>query len=214
MKDEHSANYMKDKHHMKDENSADLPAMADDKNYLEDSADDIASYADDPELNKADAPLEAKAMAMRRQRRANLYKQSKSNTRKMVKEASSKKASSVVSDIKSAFTKNVEAEKMDNYKVKLRRAYDVALNMQSKGFIGQTKTALDKQVDEILSFDDKAFEAFKRTIASAKPVGHLKMATDLGGVNVGYSDSQISKQASSVSTKEITANLLSSMWDK
>jgi hypothetical protein len=216
MKDEmeHNAHYMKDEM----EHDADLPAMADDAehkhNYLEDDAKDIESYADDKEVNDAET-LEAKAMAIRRNRRAKLYKQSKAQTKSMVKNASNEESSSdVVSEIKSAFTKNVEMEKMDNYKVKLRRAYDVAMDMQKKGFIGATKTALDKQVDEILSFDNKAFEAFKRTIASANPVGHTKISTDLGGLNVGYSDSQISKQASAVSTKEITANLLSSMWDK
>jgi hypothetical protein len=206
-----------------------LPAMADDKNYLEgeamdknyleDSAADMEAYADDPmpEESMAADGLEAKAMAIRRQRRSQLYRRAKQNSSSaMRKQASLKESveSPVVSEIKSAFNKKVEAEKMDNYKIKLRRAYDVAMDMQKKGFIGQTKTALDKQVDEIMTFDDNAFEAFKRSIASAKAVGQVKMATDLGGVNVGYSDSQISKQASTVSTKDITANLLSSMWDK
>ena len=153
---------------------------------------------------------------LRRQRRSQLYKKSKKtqNIRKVASKRTEAKPDSSISEIKSAFNKKVDAEKMDNYKIKLRRAYDVAITMQKKGFIGSTKTALDKQVDEIMAFDDKAFEAFKRTIASANSVGRVKMSSDLGGVNVGYSDSQISKQASATSTKEITASLLSSMWDK
>jgi len=103
-------------------------------------------------------------------------------------------------------TKKAEDEK-DSYKIKLRRAYDVAIDMQKKGLLPISKTALDKQVDDIMDFDDKAFEAFKRSVASARPVETMKIARDLGGVNVGVESS--TEQTPSRSTAE----LLSMLWE-
>ena len=98
-------------------------------------------------------------------------------------------------------------EERESYRLKLRRAYDVGMDMQRKGLLPNTKTALDKQVDDIMSFDDKAFEAFKRSIANAKPVRNVKIASDLGGVNVGVeSDSQ-------AQSGPMTADKLLSLWD-
>jgi hypothetical protein len=61
--------------------------------------------------------------------------------------------------------------------VKLRRAYDVGLQAQEKGIINSTRAALDNYVDEILKFDDAAFESNKRIIASynAAPKASGKM---------------------------------------
>jgi hypothetical protein len=102
-------------------------------------------------------------------------------------------------------TKKAEDEK-DSYKVRLRRAYDVALDMQKKGLLPMSKTALDKQVDDIMDFDDKAFEAFKRSVAAARPVESVKVARDLGGINVGVDSS------SEQPTTKSTAELLSMLW--
>jgi len=102
-------------------------------------------------------------------------------------------------------TKKAEDEK-DSYKVKLRRAYDVAIDMQKKGLLPMSKTALDKQVDDIMDFDDRAFEAFKRSVASARPVESVKIARDLGGINVGVESTSDQPSAKS------TAELLSMLW--
>ena len=102
-------------------------------------------------------------------------------------------------------TKKAEDEK-ESYKVKLRRAYDVAIDMQKKGLLPMSKTALDKQVDDIMDFDDRAFEAFKRSVASARPVESVKIARDLGGINVGVEST--SEQPATKSTAE----LLSMLW--
>jgi hypothetical protein len=103
--------------------------------------------------------------------------------------------------------KKVEEER-ETYRIKLRRAYDVGLEMQRKGLLPKIKTALDRQVDDIMSFDDKAFEAFKRSIANANPVGNVKIASDLGGLNVG-----IESEAATVTSEGVSANTLSRMWD-
>jgi len=101
-------------------------------------------------------------------------------------------------------------EEREGYRIKLRRAYDVGLEMQRKGLLAHSKTALDKQVDEIMTFDDNAFEAFKRSIANARSVGKVKIASDLGGVNIGV-ESERSTQTNS--NQAMTANTLSSLWD-
>ena len=98
-------------------------------------------------------------------------------------------------------------EERESYRIKLRRAYDVGMEMQRKGLLPQTKTALDKQVDDIMSFDDNAFEAFKRSIANAKAVRSVKIASDLGGINVGV-ESEATSQSGPVS-----ADRLLSLWD-
>lgn len=102
-----------------------------------------------------------------------------------------------------------ESDAREAYRVKLRRAYDVGLDMQRKGLLPTTKTALDKQVDEIMDFDDRAFESFKRSIASARPVRNMKIASDLGGVNIGVEDDS----ASNSTATALTADSLSSLWD-
>lgn len=104
------------------------------------------------------------------------------------------------------------AQERENYKIKLRRAYDVALEMQRKGLISQTKTALDQQVDNIMGFDDNAFESFKRSIAGTKNVSSVKVASDLGGVNIGLKESN--DFTAGQNSARMTAQLLSGMWDK
>ena len=98
-------------------------------------------------------------------------------------------------------------EERESYRIKLRRAYDVGMDMQRKGLLPHTKVALDKQVDDIMSFDDGAFESFKRSIANAKPVRNVKIASDLGGINVGV------ESESNTQTRAITADRLLSLWD-
>ena len=93
----------------------------------------------------------------------------------------------------------------DSYRLKLRRAYDVGMDMQRKGLIASTKPALDRQVDEIMLFDDRAFEAFKRSVANAKAIKSIKVASDLGGINIGVDSSEDARPVS-------TIDALVAMW--
>ena len=133
--------------------------------------------------------------------------EAKSKKSKKSSDTSSVSKSAALRDmVNDAFqTKKAEDEK-DSYKIKLRRAYDVAIDMQKKGLLPLSKTALDKQVDDIMDFDDRAFEAFKRSVASARPVETIKMARDLGGINVGV------ESASDHPATKSTAELLSMLW--
>ena len=117
---------------------------------------------------------------------------------------------SLVSTLNAKVAEKKIDEERENYRIKLRRAYDVGLDMQRKGLLAHSKTALDKQVDEIMTFDNNAFEAFKRSIANAKPVSSIKVASDLGGVNIGVGSD---RQEASDSPGRMSAEALSSMWE-
>ena len=207
------------------ENDADC--MTDDADMAKDEED----HADDGGVGE----LVAAAMELRKNRREALLKQAEDRvlaSRKHARESILKEsmdhaadedhaadgliaaeAADKSDDLKKALASKMkkaeEDEARESYRVKLRRAYDVGLDMQRKGLLPTTKTALDKQVDEIMDFDDRAFESFKRSIASARPVKSVKIASDLGGVNIGVEDDSGSRAASSV----LTADALSNLWD-
>jgi hypothetical protein len=115
--------------------------------------------------------------------------------------------------VKAALSQKLEEKKAEevreSYRVKLRRAYDVGMDMQRKGLLPTSKAALDRQVDEIMTFDDNAFESFKRSIANARAIGTVKIASDLGGVNIG-----VEGEAEVTSTaRSMNADTLSSLWE-
>lgn len=77
-------------------------------------------------------------------------------------------AGSFGADLSKEFaTKKKEAEDK-GYKIKLRRAYDLGLQAQEKGMIEPTRNALDTYVDNVMQFDDAAFESTKRIVAGMK----------------------------------------------
>ena len=82
----------------------------------------------------------------------------------------------------------------EQFKVKLRRAFDIGLLAQDKGLIGLTKEALDSYVDEIMKFDDAAFESTKRVVASygkARKSGAIPVVgSDAASVDINASTSE------------------------
>ncbi len=68
-------------------------------------------------------------------------------------------------ELSKEFATKKKASEDTNYKVKLRRAYDIGLMAQEKGMIGETRASLDTYVDEVMQFDDAAFESTKRIVA-------------------------------------------------
>jgi len=115
-------------------------------------------------------------------------------------------AGSLKGKLQDALSDKHAEEERETYKLRLRRAYDVAMNMQRKGLLSETKPSLDRQVDEIMQFDSNAFEAFKRTIANTRPLSSVKTASDLGGVNIGVESPESS------TTVRNTVDVLTSMW--
>ena len=204
-----------------------------------DEADDFADFDEVADEDAAD-DLVAEAMNLRRSRRESLLKQAENrflseraeNREAILKQAEGSATSDEIAEdalaedvvvatenrggnlVKSILDSKVAEKKVDeereNYRIKLRRAYDVGLEMQRKGLLAHSKTALDKQVDEIMTFDGNAFEAFKRSIGNARAVGSVKIASDLGGVNIGVEPDQVSNKPSGRLT---TADTLTSMWE-
>ena len=191
-----------------EEMSDDAAEMSDDAAEMSDDAAEMKNHAEDAEdksddLNDMSALHTMKGMQMGMRSQENM--------------PSGMTAGPQMSDQVKAFDVRASAlnkrmqdkkaeEEREAYRLKLRRAYDVGMDMQRKGLLPVTKTALDKQVDDIMSFDDNAFEAFKRSIANAKPVRSVKVATDLGGVNVGV-------ESESNSSGPLTVDKLIRIWD-
>lgn len=71
-------------------------------------------------------------------------------------------------DMSKEFASKKKEADIKEFKMKLRRAYDIALEAQEKGMISLTKEALDKHVDDIMVFDPAAFESYKRVVSNAR----------------------------------------------
>jgi hypothetical protein len=118
-------------------------------------------------------------------------------------------AASLKNDLNDKMQEKRADEAREAFRIKLRRAYDVGLDMQSKGLLPASKASLDRQVDEIMSFDNNAFEAFKRSIANARPIGTMKIASDLGGLNIGVE----TEDNTAAPRRMMSADALSSLWE-
>jgi hypothetical protein len=78
------------------------------------------------------------------------------------------------------------AASLDESRAKMRRAYDLALEAQDKGLIPSDPIALHAQVDEMMKFDDRAFESYKKAIARmSKPI---KTASSAPAIQMGVSE--------------------------
>ncbi len=76
--------------------------------------------------------------------------------------------------VKELEAKKVEAS-ADLLRVKMARAYDLAFDMMNSGIIPSDSATINQQVDEIMTFDDKAFDSFKNSIARLR--GNVKTAS-------------------------------------
>ena len=71
------------------------------------------------------------------------------------------------------FVQKKASQDAEGFRLKMRRAYDIGLEMQDKGLIGQGRPYLEKMVDDIMKFDDKAFEAFKRAMERTERIAKV-----------------------------------------
>ena len=118
-------------------------------------------------------------------------------------------ATPVQAKLTESLMKRKAEEEREAYRVRLRRAYNVAMEMQRKGMLAPTRPALDRQVDNMMEFDDKSFESFKRSIANTKSTANVKTASEVTGLNVGTTE----EPNQTHSSKKVDAETLSSMWD-
>ena len=105
--------------------------------------------------------------------------------------------------VKDYTTKKAELN-VEDQKIRLKRAYDLALDMQERGIIEEGKAVLHKQAADLSKLDDDSFESLKKVVARAnnklnKTAAHSTPALNIGLVNtdtmvapVNFSD-QLSK---------------------
>jgi len=105
------------------------------------------------------------------------------------------------------YTKKKSEANLDEQRVKLSRAYDIALDMQEKGMIADDRATLEKQVNEIMSFDNKSFESFKRALSRVAKPAQVKTAAP--ALNVGVSSEDLGE---GVTSPENLADQLRKMW--
>lgn len=77
------------------------------------------------------------------------------------------------------FVQKKAASDVENYKVKLGRAYDLALEMRDGGLLEDHN--LQRQVDDLMAFDDNAFDSFKKTVARLLQERGLQVRTASAG---------------------------------
>jgi hypothetical protein len=133
---------------------------------------------------------------------------------KMNEAKDSKDPHSMVSKVEArmseAFMNKKAEEEREAYRIKLRRAYNVAMEMQRKGMLAPSRPALDRQVDVMMEFDDKAFEAFKRSVANFQGSSQVKVAADVSGLNIGLTEDG---EQSSQKSGKLDAKTLASLWE-
>lgn len=61
-------------------------------------------------------------------------------------------------------------EELNTYKLKMARAYELAYDMVDRGLCSHERLNVTAQVDEIMEFNDEAFESLKKVVAKHEPV--------------------------------------------
>ena len=112
-------------------------------------------------------------------------------------------------DLSKEFAKGKKEASDNGFRVKMRRAYDIALQAQEKGLIAGTREALDVYVDEVIKFDDAAFESNRRVVANYK---NLKKGSDLPRVGLEAASAAMTATASVVPDVSLIDQLGSLGW--
>ena len=86
-------------------------------------------------------------------------------------------------------------EDMKSYKVKVARAYELANDMVRRGLLTDDRTSVSAQVDEIMKWNDEAFESMKRVVAKHAPLSLKKEASGVPQVGLIGSGDQFSQNA-------------------
>jgi hypothetical protein len=86
-------------------------------------------------------------------------------------------------------------EDMKSYKVKVARAYELANDMVRRGLLTDDRTSVSAQVDEIMKWNDEAFESMKRVVAKHAPLSIKKEASGVPQVGLIGSGDQFSQNA-------------------
>ncbi len=86
------------------------------------------------------------------------------------------------------------AEEVGEFKVKVSRAYELAYDMVSRGLLAHERSAINSQVEEIMKWNDDAFDSMKRVVAKhtvsslKKEAGRMPQVGLRSGEEVASSD--------------------------
>jgi len=75
-------------------------------------------------------------------------------------------------------------EEMQGYRVKVARSYDLANEMVRRGLLNDDRTSISAQVDEIMRWNDDAFDSMKRVVAKHAPLAIRKEASSVPQVGL------------------------------
>lgn len=99
---------------------------------------------------------------------------------------------------------------VEDQKLRLKRAFDLALDMQEKEIIGEGRATLMKQAEDLAKLDDANFESLKKVVARSNKKLNKK-ASQAPALNVGVNSSEDIGEGTD--SPDLT-NALSRMWDK
>jgi hypothetical protein len=95
------------------------------------------------------------------------------------------------------------------YKVKIARAYELAYEMVDRNLLPHSKEAIAEQVNEVMKWDDGAFESYKRVIE--RQASTFQKSANLGRMpQVGLFGSEDFKTAVSKTDRELLAEAFAS----
>jgi hypothetical protein len=109
-----------------------------------------------------------------------------------------------VSDLLKGTEETKKKSSLDEERVKMARAYDLALEMQERGLIEGGTRVLHAQVDDLMKMSNESFESFKRAAARVAPT----IKTAARALNVGLVDNSEVEQRS----VETLVDTLKKIW--
>jgi len=121
------------------------------------------------------------------------------------------KSSEFANELVKEFGKKKVEASLDEQRLKMRRAYDVAIDMQEKGMIPDTVSSLHQQVDELINFNDSQFESFKKAVQLAgRPTKVATASLKVPAMEVGINEDGV---ANNTTTAPVNlAGQLKSLW--
>jgi hypothetical protein len=65
--------------------------------------------------------------------------------------------------------KSAMEEELNKFRVKLARAYELTYDMVDRGLCRHDRATISDQVDQVMKFNDDAFESLKKVVARHEP---------------------------------------------
>jgi hypothetical protein len=96
------------------------------------------------------------------------------------------------SELVKEHVKSAMEEELNQFRVKLARAYELTYDMVDRGLCRHDRATISDQVDQIMKFNDDAFDSLKKVVARHEPGALRKAAGSMPQVGLrGDSDSPV-----------------------